>query len=359
MPKYMIRLKPLGEFFFGGEEGFEDKKWGRSEDNQTNIIKSRRFPQQTALLGMLRKEVLIQDDEFELKASFNYKDKECKRMKSLIGKGSFNIENSKQSFGLINSISPLLLTKKIDERHFYMPTPRDHSKKGHGEKKEKMNTSYSPFEREEGETIRTNFGEIKAFKKGSFDAKEGLSDSFIDLTDKKKIIKSEKSGSDEGIFINFERVGIEKKGEKDAFYKQSFYKLNKGFEFVFFADVDTPLKSSIVELGKGRSTFKMEVEEIDISYKDIVGGLNNESDKIILTSDAYIEEDIDKVIDFSIKGSISFRNIKTDKRLIRSKKKYNFWQRGSVIYLKDEKKEDVIEKIRKENLNKIGYNKFV
>jgi CRISPR-associated protein Cmr3 len=55
--RYLITLKPLEPFMFGGDQTFGalgDKEAG------SYLVKSRMFPQQTAVLGMLRKELMVQ-----------------------------------------------------------------------------------------------------------------------------------------------------------------------------------------------------------------------------------------------------------------------------------------------------------
>ena len=52
MTTKLIKLTPLGEFFFGGDVTF-----GKA-NKRSYYVQSRRFPQQTTLLGMLRYELL-------------------------------------------------------------------------------------------------------------------------------------------------------------------------------------------------------------------------------------------------------------------------------------------------------------
>ena len=59
--KYKIDLKPIGTFFFGS-----DKKFGEG-DEVNYFAQSSLFPQQTSILGMLRKEILVQYEEYPFK----------------------------------------------------------------------------------------------------------------------------------------------------------------------------------------------------------------------------------------------------------------------------------------------------
>lgn len=51
MATYLIKLTPLDKFFFGQKKTFGD-------DNVNYVVYSSFFPQQTALLGLLRYQVL-------------------------------------------------------------------------------------------------------------------------------------------------------------------------------------------------------------------------------------------------------------------------------------------------------------
>ncbi|MCS4454093.1 hypothetical protein JTT00_01775 [Clostridium botulinum] len=57
MSKYLVKLKPVDSFFFGGEKVFDF--YDGKKPLKNNIVKSREFPQQTSILGMIRKEILV------------------------------------------------------------------------------------------------------------------------------------------------------------------------------------------------------------------------------------------------------------------------------------------------------------
>ncbi|MCC8142631.1 MAG: hypothetical protein LIO97_00985 [Tannerellaceae bacterium] len=74
------------------------------------------------------------------------------------------------------------------------------------------------------------------------------------------------------------RIGITKskdgdEDDKDNFYKNQLYTLEKEFCFAFFAEfdfsVEEKLESDFVTLGGERSLFRMEVKEID-SYPCLI-----------------------------------------------------------------------------------------
>lgn len=96
---YKIDLKPMDVFFFGGEQHFGEG------DDANYFVRSNYFPQQSGVLGMLRHQLLIQNDCIPI----TKENRETAT--SLIGKESYNIEGNELLFGAIQNISPLFLSK--------------------------------------------------------------------------------------------------------------------------------------------------------------------------------------------------------------------------------------------------------
>ena len=115
MSRYLIYFKPLTPYFFGGEQTFGDG------ENVNYFAKSNVFPQQTTILGTLRKEVLIQKGLFKENFS-DYTDDKKIRMNELIGNQSYNIK-SPFKFGVIKSISPLFIAES--DNTYYINIPKD------------------------------------------------------------------------------------------------------------------------------------------------------------------------------------------------------------------------------------------
>lgn len=122
---YLITLTPMDWFFFGGERTLDD---GKSADY---ISHSNKFPQQSALLGMIRYQLLKQHN---LLSQFPYtenKPTEKEIMKTLIGEQSFRMTERKAKslgLGVIKQISPLMLIECKDDtssRSIYFPLPLD------------------------------------------------------------------------------------------------------------------------------------------------------------------------------------------------------------------------------------------
>ena len=104
MNKYLVTLKPLTPFFFGGENTFGDGKINY-------FARSNYLPQQTTILGMIRHQLLIQNNLIGT-------DPETENWESLIGAQSFQRNNDGfvSKFGAIQNISPVFLTNGKD--HF-------------------------------------------------------------------------------------------------------------------------------------------------------------------------------------------------------------------------------------------------
>lgn len=379
MANYLMKLKPIGNFFFGSKKGFADKgQWDRSKENTTSLLRSRKFPQQTSLLGMLRMEILKQDKDFCFKNLSDYKKDEWEKMKISIGPKSFDIDSKDQDFGMIKNISPLFIYNNRSDDYF-MKIPKDHRIYEDIDKESKFE-KYKPF-KISGDKVKTNLGNINLVKKDEYDAKDGISNSWVNIKNKKiyrveenvkknisdeRITKEKKDKVySENIFIEDQQIGINKNRKVDGLYKQIYYRLKEGFEFAFYLESDFEFKNNIVQLGKEKSTFKLTVKKVNDSFYDLFSKFveNKEDNKIILISDTYISEESEynNLIDFAICNSIPFKNLKTCKKKITiSKTKYNFGERGSVIYAKEGKVKALKELIKSnKNLYKIGYNHFI
>ncbi len=367
--RYLVELEPIGDFFFGGEKGYREKTSGNNDtipnkfsdkEDISYIVKSRLFPQQTSLLGMLRYETLVQNNKFKIETLGNYSIKQKNMMKELIGKKSFDIEKNNQSFGKIRNISPIFLKKDKDN---FINSPKDHVIHKNSNDKNLRNDKYTPFEfKDEKEYINTNVSNNTPVfkKKKKYNPKSGLAQGFINSD------RDYKQQSD--LFESVGRVGIDVDAKKEAFYKQISYKLKKGIHFSFLVEFDGELKGGkIVYLGQRKSSFKLSVSEFDRDkdkFKEIFTKINEDNEKIVLLSNCYMDNktslEINKNTYFMVNNATPFRNLKTDydnNKLKRLQKRYNFWEKGSVLYPLKGEKEKIISLIEKNaNLKKIGYN---
>jgi CRISPR-associated protein Cmr3 len=396
MSRYFVTLKPIDSFFFGSERVFKFKGDSGTKDvnkNQNkkeydnNLIKSTMFPQQTSILGMLRKEILIEENLFSEK--WDYSPEKREKMNKKIGRESFKLnETEAQDFGVINEICPVFI--KYGEKYL-IRVPKDHKVEEDDDSVKNNNShtvaKYKPLRFDKGNKCRSNLGE-EIFLPVDFKGKTGISEDFMDIKNTEmEIIKS----SD--IFKEEHSIGIKLNDnhstEEDSLFRLIKYKFtNKEISFAFIADVDLDLDGhkNIVSLGGEGSFFYISFEKISstkdlFDFKKEIKNIEVENEvyqKIILLSDTYIRySDYEKYCKYSVASTISFRNLITKKSAIKresadspekqgyyesfdiSKEKYFLLERGSVLYTSDEFSEELVRAISNENMRKIGYNIFI
>lgn len=343
--KYLIKLKPIDNFFFGGDIGFGDLG---DKKNGSYIIKSRYFPQQTAVLGMLRRELLVQEGLLTKKVKGEWVDKTNKEKAiQLVGESQFSILDS-QNYGMIKNISPVFIMKGNEK---YIPYNLIRDK----EEYKSINLIKAP-----GESF-INGKKLEFIPLVNFDNKKGIIN----------FIRSEKEQINfDDVFQEIEQVGNRKEkseGEKDdnAFYKITAYKFKDNYEFAFILEIDKILKEATILLGGNNSNFKMTVsktnEDFDSSFEFLKN--DNSDEKLILLSDAYITDDVSKYCDFAVTNEISFQNIKSKisktNQVFEKHEKVFFYEKGSVFFVKKEEKDNFKKILDKEQLQIIGYNKYI
>ncbi len=364
---YLVKLTPLDRFFFGNERTL-------SFDNADYLVKSSYWPQQTALLGVLRYKIL------EMKNWLAGKGKRVPpQAKAYIGETNFRV-NKKQDYGHIHGLSFAFL---VDGKTRYFAAPFDYG--------------MSYVKKASGGFLNKEF--IPHIQQG-YTPKEGIP--FGLISSDNVFFKYE------NIFFSTQQTGIRKDYGgvtlNNAFYKQYFYKFKKrsvGFAFVASLNEATGDalaehcgRNSIIQLGGESSLFKIQFDAI--AGEDNLRAIpdvfkNNAGDtnllKATLLSDAYCEADIYDSCEFAISETCDFRHIQTvvDKTddydgmlsvkesaqqkangqantttKLRKSKKYNLLQKGSVFFLQKEQKVAFINALtrQKESWMKIGYNAF-
>ena len=274
MYTYLIKLTPLDKFFFGQKKTFGD-------DNANYFVYSSHFPQQTALLGLLRYQLLqIAGDEV-------FKDNKIQdehKAGELIGKQSFSpFVKDKLQFGIIQSLSPVFIIdkKKKDEgkEEYFLPVGKRFQKK-----KEKAPYSLLHLSCEDECPPIFESRESQKEKEEAYDPKKGLASCWLSSNGTTLL-------NEEDFFIKDERIGIRKDYEgttnDDAFFCQRYYRF-KNFkkvvedeeakvckqppvrvhDFCFATVLETEkaiehekLNGRIVYLGGERQPFLMEVSE--------------------------------------------------------------------------------------------------
>jgi len=318
--RYLVTLTPLEPYLFGGENTYG--KLG-DEIHGTYLVKSRQFPQQSAILGMLKKEIMTQNSMLTRKVRGEWVDMQNKnKASSLVGIEKFDIfSNTLQDFGAIKTISPVFLIqdfkryiKKVDSDSF--PFKNGVLTNGYSSKKE-----------------------------------QELYDNFISLDEDKKL-------SSNDIFEKVVKIGNKIGGEDNSLFKKTSYKLKDNFKFAFYLECDYKLVDSIVTLGADRSSFRLEPKEDNCTF-DYMDG----NGYLTLLSDSYITVSLEGNCDFAITSEISYQNLTNKKGVQKGKfttknsftksDKVYLYEKGSVII---NPSQALLDNLNNQNLQQIGYN---
>ncbi|MFN8277404.1 MAG: type III-B CRISPR module-associated Cmr3 family protein [Chitinophagales bacterium] len=322
---FQINLTPIGRYFFGSENTFsaEDRAAGAEVSNY--LVRSRLYPQQTTILGMLRYTVLEQLGKLH----------DAPEVKShLVGTRSFSEHTT--TWGVIERLSPMFL--QIDDCRF-LPAGKhrwlDESGIPQTMKPVRYDNSIYP-------------GGRPGYLLDHYDPKRHSSAYWED---------------DAGVLIDLNKlfseqfqVGIEKprQGEmkNDAFYKQFGYKVKSGGKavsfgcYVHFKNDECPLtvgKTYVVSMGADQSLFSMVVTETKQPPK--LHDVENPNG-LVLVSDAICDmSEVQKLCYSSYTSSVPFRFLETsastlyyyskskaDAKAMKRSKKYNLLERGSVLF---------------------------
>jgi len=325
MTRYLITLRPIDGFFFGGAETFGDGK------NTNYLVRSDKLPQQTTLIGMLRKEILRRHGPF--KAHYqDYTDDEKTKMAEKIGSKPFFFLGPNE-FGALKRVSPVFLT---DGTKNYIPVPLDHG----------IELEIKP-DRVFGSTAMMN---SHSGAPTGYDGKKGLPSGFI-------ASEGERKGDDD-IFVPIEKVGIrkDKRDEDDekAYYKQTRFKLKDDFQFAIIVECDLKLGNALVEMGGERSIFAMTVAETPDSFERIFSATSCSGH--LLLADTLTGNTIYDACTHAIANIFPFRHfmdqMDKDKGLDKSPVTY-LLKRGSVLYGDRGKIEACLNKVE---LTRCGFN---
>ena len=343
MSRYLVKLKPLDWYFFGGEKTFGD-------DNKAEYLaKSNLLPQQTAILGMLRYQLLTQ-------AKWLIGDKNRSNAKQtdiddLIGPSSFSIQNKTASFGKISKISPICICrtdKDTNADKFYVPVPLDNG----------YDVKFADCDNVSLNGQNPNVVvDVKSFDHKKYENYEKWGASVQDII------------SVDDIFETKSQIGITKQTgsqEDKCFYKQEVCRLKDSFEFAFWVDIDGKLDSDKVFLGAQRSCFAMTVEVKDEVFSPFSTASNG---RIVLLSNTYVEnlDGLKNLCQFMWSDSIPFRNMET---VANGKYKsghvsynkqdvcFNFLKAGSVLYFDENNGQEIEKLLNQKYLQYIGYNHF-
>ena len=351
---FRVKLTPVGHYFLGGERTFSyDKELSRIASD-SYFIKSLKVPSQTTLFGCLRYMIGVKDNKLR------------DNSKTLIGEKTYDI-SQEQQFGIIKNISPLYLYRETSDGKcdYYIRTPFDHKKDEikEGQTKNSENKEaivYHPLELGKSVSV-ISFPGKKAVKKNypsNYVAKEGLEKSYMSVNTL-EIVEEDR------IFIPSVEV-VSKKNHinpdnRDGYAKKEYYRLYKGWSFVFFADLNTdsiPEYNNSVILGKDSSIFCAEMtkgqEEPDVSgiFK------NRTNDFHYCQSAVYIKRGTSEIIgnsDLSIIESDTIRKFQSNGSKLRAVNAplIQMIKAGSIIYMDD------VERFANDQACVAGFNRVI
>lgn len=360
-----IWLQPLGKFFFGGESTFKE---GNEENRRsTYVLHSRYYPQQTSLLGLVRNQLLLQNGLL-WDNSTHVTDRT--KAKALIGGHSFKPTHV-GSYGVVQKVSTVYMA---DEKGIAIPpAPRDDVQTGNGSMR---------FEQHFGRPLLLHY-----------DPKQRLDDMLYIATGNNAPLKD--------TFTLSKQVGITKaarpdgrdvedKDDEAGYYYQTFLSKRSDSSvsgFVFYVQMedreDAKLESAIVEFGGERGTFRMTVEDTNLSdfpvptvaYKhtQVAQGLSVK--RLLCLSPAYVETAaLRRASLLIVSQSLSFRFFEAEVETTQhyqalSKNKlltnglgesnlHQLLDRGSVIYFDPAQEAHLTALFDNVPFQNIGYNKY-
>lgn len=351
---YLVHLRPLDFYFFGGETTF-----GNGEE-ANYYAKTRKYPQQTTLLGVLR--------------HLGYNTKGIGPTD--IG-DSFSAEPDEThgKFGYIKQISPLFFSKTIGEKKtHYLPGPMW------------LNAQTADAPAASGPSVKRWLGDNRweaQYHLPGYKPKEWAAPPYLG-TDASVL-------DEEALLTTSTKIGITKQtdGEErtDGFYKQEIGYLQPGVSFSFLASLHDRAENikpqQVLPVGAEKALFSVELIHLDEPQRmeDYFGELipaEVSSPKLctaLLTSDAYVETEAYQALPFVISDSEDFRHISTPRVVwdygrfnrhgqrgkphagnLSQSRKYNLLKRGSLFYAEDEATLTTL--LDQELWQTIGYNHY-
>ena len=371
---YKIILKPIDSFYFGGEESFSDapldavvsseaKAKEYFKKRQGYFAKSEIFPQQTQLLGMIRKEILRANEKLLYFKNFVRVPSDLKpKAFDLVGKTKWSA-NGTLDLGNIIKLSPLYIAKEQNGktlRYFHEPFNGNfflEEKEGKGYINGKETPKVYALKNKEG---------------NDFNAKSYPSSNFVATKDEIVSIYD--------LFKSHTRVHTQtlpyKEEDEEKLFKVTRYTLDSNYFFLFYLTTKDEVFEdgfeTTVTLGGEGSYFTMKVTKEAENQLD-TDFLQNNDNRITLISDAYIEspvslestEQTESIFDlckFIFAKKTILRTIESKSNNIGFKKsqKYILFTKGTVFYPKEGKEEAVKQLLESyKNFRAIGYNHYI
>lgn len=294
---YKIQLTPLGKFFFGGEivlggDGAQDER------QRSYLVHSEYFPQQTSVLGMLRENLLRENN---LLLNKNSSSQQRTDAAQIVGKTGFGIQiagnkaasTNPNGFGAIKYLSPVFL--EDDKGNVWQPAPLDDA----------LGKDDAPLQ----------WQEESPFLLKNFDAKMGLSSQLTTAQNNRKAVTDFfKSQHQVGITVtNRRNWRANRASDDEAFFRQTHFRNADSamasnpatYSFVCWVSVDDAIAAGStlwqnceVLMGGERSAFKLTCTHVaddqdlatfcfPVAYKHNLAAPTGYT-RLVLLSDTYI-----------------------------------------------------------------------
>jgi len=408
MAYYQINLKPTGPFFFATELKAE------LGNRQNYYQKSRLFPQQTTLLGVLRYQLLLKNGYMPIDSG-NKND-----VAKLIGKQSFHYNNGKNigDFGVIKQLSPIFLN---NNNGFWSIRDKEFIQKPCTKCGKKITSSLQLKEFEIEESYSYNLLQktakrldkhylIKDEDKDSYNPKYPFSNFLYDFSKNIWLEKDSQKVDLNKITLGYEQVGIHKRsgnaqGER-GYYKmdykvlhnreeikrneaikrpndnQKFFKvqLKDKWYFTYFVEMEDGSLDNLEEeryvvMGKEQSVFKMSIIKSEnnvpfIFEKKDTKLTDKHNNKLIFVSDTFIESE-SHLYDNCTFANIELQRLRFMQTQVSENKKhyygrpskskgFNLIKRGSVVYgTKSQINNLMVCLDNMQEFKQIGYNYYI
>ena len=340
MKTYKVTFTPLEPYFFGNEKGFtyptsksESVRIEQGEENRfTNMyyIKSELLPSQSTLLGALRYHFLPVK-----KSRWDYNENDIKLNAETVGAESFN-PDADRTFGKIKRISPVFI---CTDKETLIPVPMNHIN---------GKSVYTPFKKYE--IVTTPAGE--QLYTSEYNAKDGVSSDYMKISDGGIVSLSD-------IFKTETRIGINRRTTQNGFFKKEYSMLVKGYSFGTYIELEDSLEvnNGIVFLGQGKSAFTIEFTEESNTLTENIEHYLPEGVAYCF-GDMFIGPEIYEYSKFSVTKTKTYRAYsRHGTKVSKDSVLYRIITAGSVFIPVD--KESFVAAIKKDNLNRIGYNKMI
>lgn len=394
---YKITLSPLERFFFGGENVLGGGDNAQDERRRSYLVKSNILPQQTTLLGMLREQLLIQNG---LLLPADPTAEQLKQAEALIGSSGFSPQKNADPYGLIQALSPVVITD--DSGQIWQPAPLDDRE---------MPQKVKPEEacaRETQPKPLTFAIDPKAGKPMllNLNPKEDMDLCFGTANGQRKPLSGFFQSYDQvGITMTnrLKHLGLSKVERKEAYYRQT--QLGNGtsafaqdrdstrYSFTFWVKMAEEMQGykltdSLVYMGGERSAFQMSVTalpdtpdlqdylpKVQYRFNQMDPALAQRYQRIVLLSDAYVDwAQIQEHCAFAVTQTTPFRYFttvlgktsrfydfnKNDPAARQQSGMHTLLLRGSVLYAEGQEKVQQITGLLGDQaaFQRLGYNYF-